>query len=297
MGIVAAGVQFQSNWLEILSSPFMRTAFIAGVLVAVASGLIGYFVIVRGSMFASHALAHIGFPGATGAALVGSSVFTGLVVFTVVGGVVIGLLGKKASDREIATGTVLAWATALGVLFASLASGNTSTVTNILFGNLLAIPSQQLIVFAIFLVVLAIVLLIIFRPLLFASIDPEVAEAKGVNVKGLGIAFMILLALVVSMAVTVVGVLLIFALLVTPAAAALRFTARPGWVIVWSSVIGVASVAVGLVIAAMINLPPSFFIVTAVFVVWLVAAGLRRERALVRPTGGHPQHGDRVHEH
>ncbi len=282
-----ADVQFQSNWLEILSSPFMRTAFIAGVLVAVAAGLVGYFVIVRGSMFASHALAHIGFPGATGAALVGGSIFAGLVAFTVVGAVAIGLLGKRASDREIATGTVLAFATALGVLFASLASENTSTVTNILFGNLLAIPSDQLVIFAVFLGVLAIALLVIFRPLVFASIDPAVAEAKGVPVKGLGIAFMVLLALVVSMAVTVVGVLLIFALLVTPAAAALRFTARPGWVIFWSATIGVVSVAVGLVIAAMINLPPSFFIVAVAFLVWVVAAATRRERRVAVPAGGH----------
>ncbi|MCX6459153.1 MAG: metal ABC transporter permease [Actinobacteria bacterium] len=286
MDIIAV-VKFQSNWMEILASPFMRTALIAGILVAIASGLIGYFVIVRGSMFASHALAHIGFPGATGAALVGTSVLTGLVVFTVVGALAIGLLGKKANDREIATGTVLAFATGLGVLFASLASENTSTVTNILFGNLLAIPSSQLVVFAGFLAVLIVVLLVIFRPLLFASIDPPVAEAKGVPVKGLGITFMILLALVVSMAVTVVGVLLIFALLVTPAAAALRFTARPGWVIFWSSAIGVASVAVGLTIAAMINLPPSFFIVSTVFVIWLVAVATRREGRVQVPVGGH----------
>jgi zinc/manganese transport system permease protein len=284
---IATAVQFQENWMEILASPFMRTAFIAGVLVAVASGLVGYFVIVRGSMFASHALAHIGFPGATGAALVGAPVFAGLVAFTVVGAVAIGLLGKRATDREVATGTVLAFATALGVLFSSLASTNTSTVTNILFGNLLAIPPSQLVVFAVFLALLAAALLVIFRPLLFASIDPAVAEAKGVPVKGLGMAFMILLALVVSMAVTVVGVLLIFALLVTPAAAALRFTVRPGWVIFLSATIGVVSVAVGLVIAAMINLPPSFFIVAVVFVVWLVSAGMRRERIAAAPTGGH----------
>lgn len=284
---IATAVQFQENWMEILASPFMRTAFIAGVLVAVASGLVGYFVIVRGSMFASHALAHIGFPGATGAALVGAPVFAGLVAFTVVGAVAIGLLGKRATDREVATGTVLAFATALGVLFSSLASTNTSTVTNILFGNLLAIPPAQLVVFAVFLALLAAALLVIFRPLLFASIDPAVAEAKGVPVKGLGMAFMILLALVVSMAVTVVGVLLIFALLVTPAAAALRFTVRPGWVIFWSATIGVVSVAVGLVIAAMINLPPSFFIVAVVFVIWLVSAGMRRERIAAAPTGGH----------
>ena len=285
-----AAIAFQSNWVEVISSDFMRTAFTAGTLVAVASGLIGYFVIVRGSMFASHALAHIGFPGATGAALVGTSVMTGLVAFTVIGAVVIGLLGKRASDREIATGTVLAFATALGVLFASLASENTSTVTSILFGNLLAITTGQLIIFAVFLGVLAVVLGALFKPLLFASIDPAVAEARGVPVKGLGVIFMVLLALVVSMAVSVVGVLLIFALLVTPAAAALRFTARPGWVILWSAVIGVFSVIAGLVIAAIVNLPPSFFIVSLVFIIWLVSVTIRRDSSPANSAGGHSGH-------
>lgn len=285
-----AAIAFQSNWVEVISSDFMRTAFTAGTLVAVASGLIGYFVIVRGSMFASHALAHIGFPGATGAALVGTSVMTGLVAFTVIGAVVIGLLGKRASDREIATGTVLAFATALGVLFASLASENTSTVTNILFGNLLAITTGQLIIFAVFLGVLVVVLGALFKPLLFASIDPAVAEARGVPVKGLGVIFMVLLALVVSMAVSVVGVLLIFALLVTPAAAALRFTARPGWVILWSAIIGVFSVIAGLIIAAIVNLPPSFFIVSLVFIIWLVSVTIRRDSSPANSAGRHSGH-------
>lgn len=286
MGSIAT-IAFQPNWWDVVTSNFMRTAFLAGVLVAVASGLVGYFVIVRGSMFASHALAHIGFPGATGAALVGVSTMTGLVFFTVIGAIAIGSLGKKANDREIATGTVLAVATAIGVLFASMASENTSTVTNILFGNLLAVSTQQLAIFAVFLLVLAIALLVIFRPLLFASIDPAVAEARGVPVRGLGVAFMVLLALVVSMAVSVVGVLLIFALLVTPAAAALRFTARPGWVIVISAGIGVFAVVVGLLIAAMFNMPPSFIIVSTVFVIWLLSAVGRRTRHPAQPVSGH----------
>lgn len=287
MDLLAGAVEFQPNWWEILQSNFMRTAMIAGILVAIASGLIGYFVIVRGGMFASHALAHIGFPGATGAALVGLPVFAGLVAFTIGGALAIGLLGKKANDREIATGTVLAFATALGVLFASLASENTSTITNILFGNLLAVPPQQLVIFTVFLAVLVAALLVMFRPLLFASIDPAVAEARGVPVKKIGVAFMVLLALVVSMAVSVVGVLLIFALLVTPAAAALRFTARPGWAIFWSCIIGVVSVIVGLVISAMVNLPPSFFIVSVAFAIWLASMGMKNERPVKQITGGH----------
>src|SRR5215216_2760960 len=114
----------------------MRNAFLGGTLVALASGLIGYFVIVRQHAFAAHALAHIGFPGATGAVLLGLPVTLGLAVFTILGGLAIGLAGKKVNDREIATGTILAFATGLGLLFNSLSSKNANAVTNVLFGNL-----------------------------------------------------------------------------------------------------------------------------------------------------------------
>ena len=143
-------VEFQSNWLDVLQSPFMRNALIGGSLVAVAAGLLGYFVITRQNAFAAHALAHIGFPGATGAILVGAPVTLGLAVFCVGGGLLIGLFGRRVADREMATGTILALATALGVLFASLASANAGTTTSVLFGNLLAISDDQLLVFAAF---------------------------------------------------------------------------------------------------------------------------------------------------
>ena len=122
----------------------MQHALIGGSLVAVAAGLLGYFVITRQNAFAAHALAHIGFPGATGAILIGAPVTLGLAVFCVGGGLLIGLFGRRVADREMATGTILALATALGVLFASLASANASTTTSVLFGNLLAISSDQL---------------------------------------------------------------------------------------------------------------------------------------------------------
>jgi len=143
-------VEFQENWLEVLQSSFMRNALIGGSLVAIAAGLLGYFVITRQNAFAAHALAHIGFPGATGAILVGAPVTLGLAVFCVVGGLLIGLFGRRVADREMATGTILALATGLGVLFASLAGANAAATTSVLFGNLLAISAQQLVVFALF---------------------------------------------------------------------------------------------------------------------------------------------------
>src|SRR6478735_12232024 len=147
---------YQENWWQILTSAFMRNALIGGTLVALAAGLIGYFIIVRNSAFAAHALAHIGFPGATGAVLLGLPVSAGLAVFCIGSALVIGALGKRADEREVATGTVLAAATGLGLFFSSQATKSSSTVTNVLFGNLLAVTHEQLVIFAILVAVLAV---------------------------------------------------------------------------------------------------------------------------------------------
>ena len=265
-----AGVEFQSNWLEILQSSFMQHALIGGSLVAVAAGLLGYFVITRQNAFAAHALAHIGFPGATGAILIGAPVTLGLAVFCVGGGLLIGLFGRRVADREMATGTILALATALGVLFASLASANASTTTSVLFGHLLAISQDQLWVYAAFTLAVVVTLAVLARPLLFASVDPAVAEARGVPVRALGLAFVVLLALTITMAVQVVGTLLLFALVVTPAATALRITARPGRVALIAVALALGAVWGGLVLSAMVDLPPSFFIVSLAVFAWVV---------------------------
>ncbi len=286
-------VEFQSNWLEVLQSPFLRNALIGGSLVAVAAGLLGYFVITRQNAFAAHALAHIGFPGATGAILIGAPVTLGLAVFCVAGGLLIGLLGQRVADREVATGTILALATALGVLFASLASANAGTTTSVLFGNLLAISQDQLIVYGIFTAAVVLTLAVLARPLVFASVDPAVAEARGVPVRALGIAFVVLLALTITMAVQVVGTLLLFALVVTPAATALRLTARPTRVAALAVALALGSVWGGLVLAAMVDLPPSFFIVSLAVLAWVVVLALtgrsRRGRA-PRPVDTHHPH-------
>jgi zinc/manganese transport system permease protein len=276
--VQAAAVTFQSNWLQVLQTTFMQHAFIGGTLVALAAGLMGWFVITRQNAFAAHALAHIGFPGATGAILLGVPVTLGLAVFCVGGGLLIGLFGSRGADREVATGTVLAAATGLGVLFASLAAANASATTNVLFGNLLAISTGQLWVFGAFTAVVVLALAVLARPLVFASVDPAVAEARGVPVRALGIAFVVLLALTITMAVQVVGTLLLFALVVTPAAAALRLTARPGAVAGLAVVFALGSVWLGLLLSAMVDLPPSFFIVAIATLVWVGALAATRER-------------------
>jgi zinc/manganese transport system permease protein len=276
---VLAAVRFQSDWLDVLRAPFMQNALLVGSLVAVAAGLLGYFVITRQNAFAAHALAHIGFPGATGAILVGLPVTVGLAVFCIGGGLLIGVFGRRVGDREIATGTILALATGLGVLFASLASANASTTTSVLFGNLLAISSDQVVVFAVVTAVVAAALAVVARPLVFASVDPAVAEARGVPVRALGIAFVVLLALTITMAVQVVGTLLLFSLVVTPAATALRLTARPGRVAAIAVAVALASVWAGLVLSALVNLPPSFFIVSVTVVLWLAARAVSNRPA------------------
>jgi zinc/manganese transport system permease protein len=277
-------MRYQENWLQILQTTFMQHALVGGSLVALTAGLMGYFVITRQNAFAAHALAHIGFPGATGAILVGAPVTLGLAVFCVGGGLLIGLFGKRVAEREIATGTILAFATGLGVLFASLATANASTTTNVLFGNLLAISTDQLWLFGGFTLLVVVALAVIARPLVFASVDPAVAEARGVPVRALGVAFVVLLALTVTMAVQVVGTLLLFALVVTPAAAALRLTARPGLVAALSVAFALASVWIVLVLSAVVDLPPSFFVVSVAVLIWGAVLLGTRERHRARPS-------------
>lgn len=285
-GLAAAGafaqgnlaLGYQHNWWQILTSVFMRNALIGGTLVALAAGLIGYFVIVRNTAFAAHALAHIGLPGATGAALLGLPVGLGLGAFCIGGALVIGALGSRAYDREVATGTVLALATGFGLFFNSLATKNSSTLTNVLFGNLLAITHQQLLMFTALLVVLAAAVVFVFRPLLFASVNAQVAEAKGVPVRALSVLFMVLLGIAVTMAVLAVGTLLLFALVVTPAATAIMVTARPILAMAISTGISVASVWAGLAVSAIFNMPPSFVIVTIACGIWLAVWTVDRVR-------------------
>ncbi|WP_082975427.1 metal ABC transporter permease [Mycobacterium sp. 1245805.9] len=274
----------------------MGNALIGGTIVALAAGLIGYFVVVRRTAFAAHALAHIGFPGATGAVLLGVPVVVGLGIFCVGGALVIGALGKRSADREVVTGTVLAAATGLGLFFNSLATRSSSTVTNVLFGNLLAISRAQLISFGILLVVLALSVAAIYRPLLFSSVNALVAEAKGVPVRALSMVFMVLLGLTVAMAVQAVGTLLLFALVVTPAATAIMLTPRPVRAMATSTVISLSAVWCGLAASAMFNLPPSFPIVTIACAVWsIVWASDRRRRvaaqAIDESGGGSPTIG------
>lgn len=269
---------FDPDWMDTLTAPFMANAFLAGLCIALAAGVMGYFTIARHSTFASHALAHIGLPGATGAVLLGLPVSLGLGVFALGGALVIGALGKRASQREIATGTVLAFATGLGLFFARLSSSASQQMQSILFGSILTITTDQIIGFAIFDVILLIVLAVIYRPLLFSSVDEQVAQAKGVPIGAMNVAFMAIMAGVITIAVPAVGTLLIFALVITPAATANIIAGTPLRAMVLASALCLVAIWGGLVLAAMFPAPPSFIIVTLSTLFWAIAKAANAAR-------------------
>jgi zinc/manganese transport system permease protein len=248
---------------------FMIHAFEAGTIVAIAAGAIGYFVVLRGSSFAAHALSHIGFAGATGAVVLSLNPIIGLLAFTVGAGVAIGALGNRLRGRDVTIGIVLAWTLGLGVLFLSLYRGYATEAYAILFGQILGISTADVVATLVAGVVTLIALVVVYRPLLFSSVDEDLASAKGVPVTALSIGFMAILAVAVTEAVQVVGVLLIFALIVTPAAIAVRFSSRPPVAILLGILLALAFTWLGLAIAFYSPHPVSFFITTLAFATYV----------------------------
>jgi zinc/manganese transport system permease protein len=255
---------------EIFAYGFMQNAFVAGTIVAIMGGVVGYFVVMRRLAFALEALSHGGFAGATGAVVINQDPFLGLLVFVSLAGALMGILGDKLRGRDVAIGATLAFSLALGSLFLTISTKLAGEAVNILFGNILAISPAD-VRFVIGFACLAVLAVgMMYRPLLFASVDPEIAEARGLPVRGLGVAFMVLLGFAVATAVQVVGVLLIFALLILPAASALQFTPQPARAILYSVLIAIACVWIGLLVGFYLPYPPSFFITTLAFLAYLV---------------------------
>lgn len=255
---------------DMLQYAFMRHAFEAGTIVAIVAGVVGYFVVLRRSSFAAHALSHIGFAGAAGAVLVGLNPLAGLLAFTTGGGLAMAGLGRRAASRDVQIGTVLAFMLGLGVLFMSMYKGYATETYSLLFGEILGISSGTVLATLIAGVGILATLALIYRPLLFASLDEDVAEAKGVPVRTLGALFMVLVAIAISIAVQVVGVLLIFALLVTPAATAERWARKPLRGLVLSVGIALLTTWLGLFISYYAPYPVSFFITTFAFALYLL---------------------------
>lgn len=261
---------------QVLEFPFMVNAFRAGTIVAVLTGLVGWFMVIRKQSFVGHTLAVVGFPGAAGAVLIGVSATYGLFTFAVVAALLIAVVpshhsGGYREESEV-TGTIQAFALACGFLFLSLYGGFLSSVNALLFGTFLGITSQQVLILLLVSVAALVVLAVIARPLLFASVDPTVAAAQGVPVRLLSAGFLVLLGVAAAEASQITGTLLVFALLVVPAATAQLLTARPLLSIGLTVALGVGVTWLALFIAYFVDYPIGFFLTTIAFVVYLTVA-------------------------
>lgn len=260
---------------------FMVNAFAASGVVAVVAAVVGYFLVLRGQVFAGHALSHVGFAGATGAVLIGLSPLAGLVAFTLAAGVAMGLLGERLARRDVAIGMVLAFSLGLGMLFVSFYSVYAGQATTLLFGNILSVGRDTLWALVVLGVLCLTLVAAIARPLLFASLHPELAEARGVPLRLVGVLFLVAVAVAVAESAQIVGVLLVFALMVGPPAAAQRLTGSIAGGVALAAGLAVAEAWAGIVLAYYTDAPTSFWItfVSAAVYGLALAAGLLERSA------------------
>jgi zinc/manganese transport system permease protein len=256
---------------DLLAQHFVHTALLAGAVVAIVSGSIGVFVVTRGASFAVHAISELGFTGAAGALVLGLDPVIGMISGSLVVGLVLGLLSLRGRERDSAIGAVLAFGLGVGVLFLSLYHGYATQATNLLFGSIVGVSERQLLELTIVALIVMTGLAVCYRPLLFSSVDPEVAAARGVPLRALSVIIFLLLALTTAEAIQVVGVLLVLTLVITPAAAAQRLTARPGLAVVLSIVIALAATEGGILLSLAQPWPTSFFISAISFAVYVAA--------------------------
>jgi zinc/manganese transport system permease protein len=273
-----------SDLQQILGYQFMQHAFEAGTIVAVIAGITGYFVVLRRSAFTAHAFSEMGFAGAAGAVLLGLPPIVGLLLGSTTGGLAIAVLGRRATNRDTQIGIVLAFALGLGLLFISLYTGYATAAYSILFGEILGISYDSVLLTLVAGVAILGGIAIVYRPLLFASLDEDVAEAKGVPMLFLGMVFLVLVAVAVSFAVQVTGVLLIFSLMVTPAATAQYLARRPQRAILISVVIALMVTWSGLFISFYEPYPVSFFITGIVFALYLLVRVIHKGIGFVKAT-------------
>ncbi len=249
---------------------FLQNALLSGIFIALAASVVGYFLIEGGYTFAGHALPNIGFAGAAGAVFFGVRPVYGLFVMTILAAAAINAGGREPRERDVAIGVVMTFALGLGLMFLSLYGGYAERVYSILFGTVLGITRSDVIFTAIMSLVSVCLVLVMFRPLLFIMFDPFVAEAKGVPVRLLTLMFLMIVAVTVSLAVQVVGSLLVFTLLVGPGATASRLTSGPCRAILISAMLGVAYMVAGVSLAGLSgDWPVSFFIASISFLVYM----------------------------
>jgi zinc/manganese transport system permease protein len=269
--------------LTMLDYDFMRNAFLAGGAVALLAGIVGFFLVLRGQTFAGHALSHVGFAGATGAALLGVTPMGGLIAATLLGGITMGLMGERLRGSDVAIGAVLALSLGFGMLFLHFFTAYAAQVTSLLFGNVLGVSVGTLWVLAATGAACLILLALIARPLLFVSLLPELAEAKGVSPRRLSVLFLSIVALATAQCIQIVGVLLVFTLMVGPGATAQRLTDRLGRGIALSAGLALAETWLGITLAYDTDWPTSFWISALSVGAYLLAVWTRRPRPAKHP--------------
>jgi len=287
------------DMLELLQQDFVQNAFMVGTIVAIVTSVMGYFVVLRAQAFAGEALADIGFAGATGAAVLGISSLLGMVFLTLLAALGMGALGERIRGRDVEIGMVLSFALGLGVLFLSIYAQfgtNASEGVGILFGSILSVTRSDVLITLFCGIGTLLVLGFLFRPLLFASVDPEVAQTRGVPVRLLSIVFLMLLGITTAETVLVVGVLLVLALLIAPAATAIHLARRPLTSITLAVALGLLFTWGGLILAFVgtgRHLPVSFYITTLAALSYFISIPLgrlrtpRHYRDLPHPTREH----------
>jgi zinc/manganese transport system permease protein len=268
--------------VRLLGYDFAQNAIAAGVVIAIVSGVVSRFVVARNMSFAVHALAELGFTGAAAAILLGVSPVIGLLAGTTVTAIFIGTLGVRLRERDAVVGVVMAFGLGLGVLFLTLYPRYATEAFAILFGTITGVTREDVLLLVGIGIATLLALGVIYRPLTFATVDPEVAEARGVPVRTLAIIFLLIMAAAVAEAVQVVGVLLILTLLITPGAAAERLTAMPGRAAAYSVGIALSCVLGGILLALASNIPVSVYVTSLSFLWYLAARFLIGPRAIAR---------------
>jgi zinc/manganese transport system permease protein len=258
--------------------PLVQNSLIAGLLLGIMGGLIGVFVMTRDMSFAVHGISELSFAGAAIALLIGFNVALGATFGSIVAAIIIAIMGTRAKDRNSIIAVLMPFGLGIGILALALYEGRAANKFGLLTGQIIAVDDPQVIWLIATSLVVVIALLVVWRPLSFASLDSEVAEARGVPTKALGIIFMLLLALAVAASVQIVGALLVMTLLVTPAAAALRLTSSPLLVPILSMVFAVVAVVGGILLALGGGLPISPYVTTLSFAIYLVARVIEKSR-------------------
>jgi zinc/manganese transport system permease protein len=264
-----------------------RNSLIAGIAVALVAGLLSPFVMTRDLPFAVHGISELSFAGAAGALLLGTSVVMGSIAGSLIAALLLGAMGTRARDRNSLVGVLMPFGLGLGVLFLALYEGRAANKFGLLTGQIIAVDDTKMGALLTICAVVAVVMAVIWRPLTFASVDPNVAVARGINVRLLSIVFMLLLGLTIAAAIQIIGALLVLALLCTPAAAAMQVTASARMITLLSVTFATVAMGGGILLALGSEVPISPYVTTLSFLTYAVCRviGIRRTRRgwAVRP--------------